>query len=121
MADVTWPTADSFPTAPLLGWTEKPGKNVIRSETDSGPAKLRRRFTSAPSEFSMSFALTEDQATSLLTFFTDSCASGVKTFDGLSHPRTGSSSVTWRFLEEPTLVYREFNGYFVGLRLELLA
>jgi hypothetical protein len=118
MADHTWP--GTLPTAPLMGWTEQPGKNTIRTETSAGPAKKRRRFTSAPSNFVLKMSMTEAQANTFMTFFETTLASGVKTFDNLAHPRLGSTTTEWRFLEEPQLLYREYNCYDVSLRLEAL-
>lgn len=117
MADMTWPT--SLPAAPLIGWTEQAGKNTVRTETSAGPAKVRRRFTSAPSVFVLKMIMNENQANAFMTFFTTSLSSGVKTFDGLVHPRLGTAT-EWRFLEEPTLLYQEYDCYAVALRLELL-
>ena len=118
MADVQWPSG-SLPNAPLLGWTEKPGKYTIRTETSAGPAKIRRRFTSAPSVFVLKMSMSEAQANTFMTFYSSSLVSGVKTFDNLAHPRLGTST-DWRFLEEPTLLYREYDCYAVSMRLEAL-
>jgi hypothetical protein len=118
MADHTWP--ETLPSAPLIGWTEQIGKNTIRSETEAGPAKLRRRFTSAPSNFVLKMSMTETQANAFMTFFETTLASGVKTFDNLAHPRLGLNTTEWRFLEEPILLYMEYNVYAVSFRLEAL-
>lgn len=117
---VTWPTTNSFPQSPLTGFVETPGENTIRTQNDSGPAKLRRLTTSAPTTFQLPFILTEAQADDLMTFYETTTFYGVKTFDGLPHPRTDSASVEWRFLEPPSLTLIEYDTYQVVLRLELL-
>jgi hypothetical protein len=126
----TWP--GTLPTAPMYGWTEVPGTSTIRTETDSGPAKTRRRFSSAPSQFSLQFAMTEAQATRLVQFYTNSIgdtpagtAGGAETFGGLNHPRDNSdvpeNELTgWRFLSPPTLTQNAFGRFNATVQLELL-
>ena len=116
----TWPIGSSFPQNPLIGFVEKPGNNTIRTENDSGPAKLRRLTTSAPTNFQMPFLLTEAQADLLMDFYETGTNYGTLKFDGLPHPRTDSAVVEWRFLEPPTLTLIQYDVYQVTLSLELL-
>ena len=116
----TWPVADSFPQSPLIGFVERPGVNSIRTQNDSGPSKVRRLTTSAPTTFELPFLLTEDQADSLMTFYETSTSYGVTSFDGLPHPRTDSVDVEWRFVEAPVLTLIQHDTYSVTLKLELL-
>lgn len=125
MADTTWPSAD-LPTSPQYGWTETPGSSLVRTETDAGPAKLRRRFSSSPSLFSLMFTLTTAQATRLEQFYSNAADEspagtngGALSFDGLPHPRTNSAA-TWRFTSAPTLTQVTFTHYRVTVALELL-
>ena len=117
---VTWPTSNSFPQNPLIGFIETPGVNTIRTQNDTGPSKVRRLTTSAPTNFQLPFLLTEPQANDLMTFYEVTTSSGVAKFDGLPHPRTNSAEVEWRFLEAPTLTLIEYDTYQVTLKLELL-
>lgn len=124
----TWPT---FP-APMYGWTEVPGTSVIRTATDSGPAKTRRRFSSAPSQFSLQFSMDQTQATRLIDFYTNGVgdvvagtAGGAETFGGLPHPRDGSAVTEtlvtgWRFLSPPTLTQNAFGRFNATVQLELI-
>jgi len=132
----TWP--GTLPTAPMYGWTEVPGTSIIRTATDSGPAKTRRRFSSAPSQFSLQFSMDQTQATRLIDFYTNGVgdtiagtAGGAETFGGLAHPRDNSSvsstaapgvdEITgWRFLSPPTLTQNAFGRFNVTVQLELL-
>lgn len=123
MADVEWPSG-TLPTSPLYGWTETPGSSVIRTDTDTGPAKLRQRFTSAPSKFSMQFSMTTAQATRLIEFYSNApdalsagTAGGSLTFGTLPHPRTGEDA-TWRFLAPPVITQDTFENFRVSLMLE---
>ena len=120
----TWP--GSLPTNPTYGWTELPGDGRVRTQTDAGPAKLRRRFSSSPAQFSVQFVMTTDQATRLVQFFENASDAaiagtngGVMSFDGLPHPRT-SATATFRFLSPPTLTQMSNTVYRVSLSLELV-
>jgi hypothetical protein len=88
MAIPSWPTANSFPQVPQKGFTESVGLNIIRSPTDSGPAKMRRRGT-VPNTMDLSFILTTAQTTTLETFIKDTLL-GVKRFS-FPHPRTAAT------------------------------
>ncbi len=127
-----WP--GSLPDAPQYGWTETPGNSLVRTETDAGPAKLRRRFSSSPSKFSLQFSMTTAQATTLMEFYNNNSADtpsgtsgGALTFGTLTHPRTGLGVGTvtttngWRFLAPPVITQDAFGHFRVSLSLELLA
>lgn len=82
MAVAQWPT--TLPQNPQKGFTESIGINVIRSATDAGPAKQRRR-AGRPNEMNLSFLMTTAQTQTLETFIKDTL-SGVKRFT-FPHPR----------------------------------
>jgi len=124
-AEVTWPFASTV--APALGWSETPGNSVIRSKTDAGPAKLRRRFSSAPSSFSLLFHMSQTEVDRLLTFYDNESdhateagtGGGVLSFDGLAHPRKGTATV-FRFLSPPVVTQPAPGRYSVAVKLELI-
>ena len=65
MAVLLWPT--TLPQVPQKGFTESIGINVIRSQTEAGPAKQRRR-TSRPNEMNLNFLMTTAQTQTLEAF-----------------------------------------------------
>lgn len=65
MAVLQWPT--TLPQVPQKGFTESVGINVIRSQTDAGPAKQRRR-AARPNELSVNFLMTTEQTQKLEDF-----------------------------------------------------
>ena len=65
MAVLAWPT--TLPQVPQKGFTESVGINVIRSATDAGPAKQRRR-ASRPNELNVNFLMTTAQTQTLESF-----------------------------------------------------
>jgi hypothetical protein len=82
MTVLSWP--GSLPQVPQKGFTESVGINVIRTATDAGPAKQRRR-ASRPSQLNLSFLMTTAQ-TQTLEEFVKTTTSGVKRFT-FTHPR----------------------------------
>ena len=120
-----WPS--TLPSDPSWGWTEVPGNGLVRTNTDAGPAKLRRRFTSTPSSFSFSFSLdSEAKATRLIQFYTNSSddspagtAGGSQQITGLPHPRTNAAA-TFRFLAPPVVTQVAKNLFRASVKLELL-
>ena len=88
MAVYSWPTIYNFPQSPQKGFTESVGVNVLRSPTDMGPAKMRRRGQRA-SILGVSFILTSQQATELERFI-KSDLKGIYRFT-FTHPRTNTS------------------------------
>lgn len=111
----TWPT--DLPAPALNTLVETPPRNKIRSQTDKGPPKERRRTTANVRPISFMLKLTPAQVTTLDDFFVTDTASGVNEFD-YTHPRTGAS-VTAKFAEEP--VYNEVEGaiYDCPIKLEI--
>jgi len=83
----SWST-QLLPQVPQKGFTESIGVNVIRSGTDSGPAKMRRRGTVA-STMDLSFILTTAQCTTLENFIKNTLL-GTRRFS-FPHPRTNTA------------------------------
>lgn len=65
MAVLQWPS--TLPQSPQKGFTESVGINVIRSATDAGPAKQRRR-ANRPNEMNLTFLMTTAQTQKLEDF-----------------------------------------------------
>lgn len=84
MAIPIWPLG--LPQVPQKGFSETGGTLIIRTPTDKGPAKMRRRG-SKPSVLNLSFIMTTEQV-ALLETFVDNTLGGVRRF-GFKHPRTG--------------------------------
>lgn len=96
---VAWPA--TVPTDVLEdSFAESPPENTIRSPMETGPAKLRRRATSAVRPVSWRQNLTTAQVADVDTFAVTTTKNGSIDFTR-AHPRTGSS-VTMRFLAMPS-------------------
>lgn len=86
MAIFTWPS--SLPQNPERGFSETGGASVLRSQTDTGPAKMRRRAAS-PATLSVSYLMTTAQVTTFESFV-GSSLQYVLRFN-YTHPRTGNA------------------------------
>lgn len=99
----TWPgTLPTFQHFLVDGFLETAPYNVIRTEMEIGPAKIRRRGTAAPEVFSGAMHLTTAQVATFRTFYDSTVNYGADAFDTV-HPRTGSS-VSARFIGPPQVV-----------------
>lgn len=112
----TWPA--TLPAPALNTLKEAPPNNVIRTQMDKGPAKVRRRTTANVRPLSFTLRLTPAQVATLDNFFVNTTFSGADEFD-YTHPRTGVAC-TARFVEPPE--YAEMEGviYACGVSLEIL-
>lgn len=84
-AAINWP--GTLPQSPTINYEESGGVNILRTPTDSGIAKSRRRGI-RPDSFGVSFQMTPAQVTAFETFVKTTIR-GVTRF-GFPHPRKGS-------------------------------
>lgn len=80
-------------------FSEETGETVIRTNTDVGPIKSRRRFSRSVDKFSVSINLTTAQYSDLKYFYSTTVNAGVTRFE-FNHPVTGVLS-EWRFTAPP--------------------
>lgn len=115
----TWP-----PSLPPLAavddrsYGESPPDVVLRSATDVGPAKLRRRTTAGVRPLTCTLPLTAAEVATLDTFYIATCAGGALAFDGV-HPRTGAA-VTLRFTRPPRYTGDGNDNWTAAFALEVL-
>lgn len=97
---VDWPS--ELPQYPLAdGWRETGPDNVVRTPMDVGPAKVRRRSTSAPWTATAAFRLTAAQLATFRAFLAVDLADRSLSYDW-AHPVSGADA-TWRITEPPQL------------------
>ena len=118
-AAYTWPL--SLPQVPQRGYSEQGGVNIIRTQTDTGPAKQRRR-ASASHKLSVSFLMTTAQVATFEDFVHNSIK-GVSRFY-FTHPRLQTTEevriVPSGSSEEYTIDYHAPGYWMVKLTLEIL-
>lgn len=103
---------------PLINsFQESPPQNLIRSDMDVGPAKIRRRTTANIRPVSFRMFLNKANVAVLDNFYLNDIMSGAEAFD-FTHPRTGQL-VQARF-QEPPQYQNQSTGYNVSISLEIL-
>jgi hypothetical protein len=114
----TWPA--SLPQE-IAGdsYKETVPDTTIRSDMDTGPAKVRSRFTVGIPAFEMSLLMSVTQVATLDTFYVTTLALGVSQFTWI-HPRTEAAVTTFRFTKPPEYSYKGGQMYNVNMSLEIL-
>lgn len=112
----TWPTG--LPQRPLAdGFAESPQSNVVRSDMDVGPAKMRRRYTAEVRVYSMGLLLTTAQVVTLETFYYTTLGC-VDPFDWIDHRTNAAAS--YRFRSPPSYSVAGPGYWRTTLDLEVL-
>ena len=109
-----WPL--TLPASPLAeSYAETAPDNIIRTATDQGPAKLRRRTTAAVRALRFACILSAAQTEILDTFYLEDLQGGSLPFLH-THPRTAAAAVM-RFKAPPE--YISLNGGYFRATLDL--
>lgn len=112
-----WP--NTLPSLVLKDGCEETLPNVvIRTQMNSGPVKVRRRYTAGVRTFTLPIHLSPSQAATLNDFFVNTLAGGSLSFTWVS-PRT-NESFTFRFVSPPKYTARGGNNWNTHLDLEVL-
>ena len=98
MANAVWPT-DLPQYALESGYQESLEDQTIETQMDSGPAKVRRRFTTGYRKYQLVIQMSAAQMEIFETFFLETLQGGSLPFDWL-HPRTRAPK-TFRFRRPP--------------------
>ena len=102
----TWPP--SLPQRVLLSdYVESADANVVRFETEYGPAKLRRRATRETGVYQIGMVLTTAQVATLETFYATTLGQ-VDPFDWIDHRTLAAAA--YRFRARPE--HRPVGGGF---------
>lgn len=113
-----WP-GSGFPTKFLYdGYSERWAENIVRSNMDVGPAKVRRRSTAGVRRFTCSQVLTKTQVATMQTHYETTCAYG-SISTTITDPRTGSS-IEVRFVTPPAIVVLANEKYRIQYDFEVL-
>jgi hypothetical protein len=120
MAVIQWPS--TLPQVPQKGFQETVGINIIRSQTDAGPEKQRKR-ASRPNEMTLSFIMTTAQCDILESFIKDTIK-GVSRFT-FPHPRKLGTTIDARIVpggggEFFTLQYVAPGYWSTSLKMEIM-
>lgn len=114
--DPVWP-ATLPPLTEQSNFNEAPPDTLLRSNTDTGPAKLRRRSTAGIRPLGGSMLMTKDQLAILEAFFLTDLVGGALPFTS-THPRTGAAIRA--NLKRPTWKHRSGQWWDASIELEVL-
>lgn len=112
----TWPA--TLPAPLLSGYQEGQANNLLRTEMEVGPAKVRRRTQANVRPISFSLILDDAELEDLLEFYNTMTQCGALPFD-FTDVRT-SDTLSCRF--NSTLPFQPLGGglYSVNISLEVL-
>ena len=101
------------------GYEEGFASTTVRSPTDTGRAKRRRRFLSGPRLLTVVMPMNDAELAIFNTFYEDTIAHGSLSFS-FPHPRLGTT-VTVALVEDPAPITPEGAlTYFLAMKLEIL-
>ena len=92
---------DFLPGPLLAGYTLNQQSNLLRSEMDSGQARVRRRFANVPSTISATWTFTAEQSAWFEYFIDDSLSGGIAWFEMPIKSPFGISICALRFISSP--------------------
>lgn len=115
----TWPSSvlPAFDEFLVESYVENAPDNVIRTDMEIGPPKVRLRGTAAPVVCSGSMHMTSTQVVNFRTFFDDTVNYGADEFDTI-HPRT-TAAVSVSFIGNPSY-QRSGHDWIVSFNFEIL-
>src|SRR5512134_3115838 len=112
-----WPVG--LPQKPLkTGFRETPPNLVVRSQTDVGPPKARRRATAGVTSFEMQFRLSAARLATLRTFYNFDLQGVALTFIW-THPVT-NAACQFRIVQPPEIAPTAGVTWLAGVKMELL-
>ncbi len=92
-----WPT--QLPGFLRDGYTIEPQPQIARTDMDAGPARQRRRYTCAPTVYSMQWLFTQQEMAIFEAWYEHEIAAGTEWFHASIWNGTGYSQVEARFVE----------------------
>jgi len=101
------------------GYSQSAADNLLRTSMDTGPAKVRRRATSAPRPVGGTVIMDETQLATFKTFYATTILGGSLRFNWVD-PDDGSTAVEMRFTSPPSWTVLGGDLYRVTLALEIL-
>lgn len=88
-----------LPAASLSSYGYRPGENLIRTEMENGPAKVRRRFISVPTDVNVTWKFSRAELATFESFFRNTIYDGSGWFQIKLVNGSGETLCTARFKE----------------------
>lgn len=111
----------TLPAASLGSYSYRPGENLIRTEMENGPAKVRRRFVSVPTDVNVSWKFSREELATFEGFFRNTIYDGAAWFQMKLVNGAGETLCTARFKEpyQAEALSRE-NAWRITATLEVM-
>lgn len=117
MSNVTWP--DIFPAPTLQSYSIAPDEVIARTKMDSGPARQRRRFTSAPTMVGVRWIFTDDLFAMFEAWYKYKALAGAAWFTISLNNGIGSTGQQARFVEPYSATPLSDRSWEVATKLEV--
>lgn len=114
MATEVWPPV--LPCPQIEGYTEQQEPTIIRTQMDTGPAKVRRRYTMPVTKVNIKVCLDRGQMEELWDFYTIRLQGGVQRFN-MNNPWENVTR-EYRFINPPAISGLTQNFWEASLELE---
>lgn len=102
----------------ISGYSQGLANNLITSQPDVGPAKIRRRTTSNVRPLKGSMTLTKTQLATLISFYEDDLIGGSLRFSWTDP--VDDSAIEARFVSSPSWTAQSTELFSVNIDLEIL-
>jgi len=117
MSNPVWPA--SLPQQfEAEGYSENFADNQLRTRMDSGPEKVRRKYTAEARQITGQMFMTLAQVATLDTFYTITLVAGTLPFDWV-HPRTAAATA-FRYVGPPTVNAVGGGEFRIRMTIEIL-
>lgn len=116
MANISWPS--DVPQKPLVdGYQENEENNVIRTQMDQGPDKVRRRTTDNVQNYQMVFRMDDTEKSNWQDWYENTVKHGSLKFD-FDDPTDGNT-YEWRLVIPPEPQWSSQGGNIFDLRIQM--
>lgn len=113
----TWPT--NLPVPIIDGYTIEPQQTFIRTDMDQGQARQRRRFTTAPTVYQVSWMMDENEFGIFESWYRDEADNGAAWFDVSLRNGKGMQTVEARFMQSWSSAFLGYPYYRLSAQLEV--
>lgn len=93
----SWPSSLPMPT--LDGYSIKPKSRTVRTDMESGPARVRRRFRRVPTVIQVAYIFDQAEFQTFEYWFENTLNGGAEWFAGPAANGAGITTVQCRFID----------------------
>lgn len=110
----------TLPDVMVSGLGYQPQSAVVRTQMEDGRYRIRRRFRSVPTEYSVSWTFTTAELEEFESWFQNTIDYGADEFTITMASGNGNTTVTAQFIEEWSVRALSIGLYQVSTKLQVL-